>query len=182
MFKKILVGFDGSESSSRAARAALQFATEQDAEVCLLSVIEHLPHYAATVGEMDEERDHALRYFDEGQQSLKDEAETLGIKLRTETQTGHAAQALVRMAEEGEFDLVVLGHTGHSDIWGRFMGTTADKVSRHAPCSVLIVRLAVSLRGASCGTFTPKGGVAQIPSAPLRAAYRRDELLRRLHL
>jgi nucleotide-binding universal stress UspA family protein len=36
--------------------------------------------------------------------------------------------------------LVVVGHTGHSGVWGRFLGTTAEKVSRHAAGSVLIVR------------------------------------------
>jgi hypothetical protein len=35
---------------------------------------------------------------------------------------------------------VVIGHTGHSGVWGLFLGTTAEKVSRHAACSVLIVR------------------------------------------
>jgi len=40
----------------------------------------------------------------------------------------------------GRYDLVVVGHAGHSHVWGSFMGTTAEKVSRHAPCDVLIVR------------------------------------------
>jgi nucleotide-binding universal stress UspA family protein len=35
-------------------------------------------------------------------------------------------------------DLLVLGRSGHSQIWGRFMGTTAERVARHVECSVLI--------------------------------------------
>jgi hypothetical protein len=35
-------------------------------------------------------------------------------------------------------DLLVLGRSGHSAIWGRFIGTTAEKVARHVECSVLI--------------------------------------------
>lgn len=37
-------------------------------------------------------------------------------------------------------DLLIIGHSGHSGIWGRLLGTTADKVVDHAPCSVLVVR------------------------------------------
>jgi nucleotide-binding universal stress UspA family protein len=43
-------------------------------------------------------------------------------------------------AEELDADLIVIGHSGHSGVWGLFLGTTAEKVSRHAPCSILIVR------------------------------------------
>jgi nucleotide-binding universal stress UspA family protein len=35
---------------------------------------------------------------------------------------------------------LIIGHRGHSGIWGRLLGTTADKVVDHAPCSVLVVR------------------------------------------
>ena len=34
----------------------------------------------------------------------------------------------------------VMGHMGHSSVWGTFMGTTAEKVTRHVTCSVLVVR------------------------------------------
>jgi len=54
---------------------------------------------------------------------------------------GHPAQTSVQVAEEGRFGLVLLGHSGLSGVWAKFLGTTAaEKVSRHAPCSVLIVR------------------------------------------
>ncbi len=44
----------------------------------------------------------------------------------------------MRAADDVAADLIVLGHSGHSAVWGRFLGTTAEKVSRHAHCSVLI--------------------------------------------
>jgi len=44
------------------------------------------------------------------------------------------------VAQEGKFDLILVGHSGLSGVWAKFLGTTAEKVSRHAPCSVLIVR------------------------------------------
>jgi len=53
---------------------------------------------------------------------------------------GHPAQELVRAAKEVGADLIVLGHSGHSAVWGPLLGAVTEKVSRHAPCSVLIVR------------------------------------------
>ncbi|MBM2826178.1 MAG: Universal stress protein, partial [Dehalococcoidia bacterium] len=63
MFRKILVGFDGSEGSWRALRAAIALAQEQASEVWAVSVEDHLPHFAATVGEMEEEKEFANHYY-----------------------------------------------------------------------------------------------------------------------
>jgi nucleotide-binding universal stress UspA family protein len=46
----------------------------------------------------------------------------------------------VKAAEYGNFDLIVLGHRGLSGVWATFLGQVAEKVSRHAHCSLLIVR------------------------------------------
>jgi nucleotide-binding universal stress UspA family protein len=53
---------------------------------------------------------------------------------------GHPAKTIVQIAKEGKFDLMLVGHSGLSGVWAAFWGTTAEKVSRHAPCGVLIVR------------------------------------------
>jgi nucleotide-binding universal stress UspA family protein len=53
---------------------------------------------------------------------------------------GHAAQTILEVAREGKFDLIIVGHSGMSGVWAMFLGTTAEKVSRHAPCRVLIGR------------------------------------------
>jgi nucleotide-binding universal stress UspA family protein len=54
--------------------------------------------------------------------------------------SGHPAQILLRYAGEGDFDLIVLGHKGHSGLWGRFLGHITAKVSENAHCSVLLLR------------------------------------------
>jgi nucleotide-binding universal stress UspA family protein len=46
----------------------------------------------------------------------------------------------MRVVKEGGYDLVVMGHTGHSSAWGTFMGMTAEKMTRHVTCSVLVIR------------------------------------------
>ena len=62
-----------------------------------------------------------------------------GIAAQMLIRAGHAGQAIIQAATEGQVDLLVLGRSGHSEVWGRFTGSTADKASRHAPCSVLII-------------------------------------------
>ena len=67
-------------------------------------------------------------------------AEQAGVELKSLLRAGHPAQTIVEVAKEGEFDVILVGHSGLSGVWAAFLGTTAEKVSRHAPCSVLIVR------------------------------------------
>jgi nucleotide-binding universal stress UspA family protein len=47
---------------------------------------------------------------------------------------------LLKVAEEGGYDLIVIGHSDHSELWGRMLGDTADRIADHASCSVLIVK------------------------------------------
>jgi len=140
VYKKILVAFDGSSGSWKALRAGIGLAREQDAELWALSVVEHLPHYAATVGEVEEAKAERDAYFHKLQSQAAEVAEAHGVELNLEVLPGHAAQAIVDYARRGDFDLIVMGHSGHSGIWGTFLGTITDKVSRHAHCAVLIVR------------------------------------------
>lgn len=140
VYKKILVAFDGSPGSWRALRAGIGLAKGQGAELWAISVIEHLPHYAATVGEVEEAKAERDTYFHKLQSQAAEVAEAHGVELNLKVLPGHAAQAIVDYARQGSFDLIVMGHSGHSGIWGTFLGTITDKVSRHAHCAVLIVR------------------------------------------
>lgn len=140
LFHKILVGYDGSEGARRALRLATSLARDQQAELWAVAVEEELPRYAATIDEVEEDREAIDRYFQRLFDEAVREAATQDVRLQTATKAGHGAQAIVAYAKDGNFDLLVIGHSGHSEIWGRFMGSTADKITRHAPCSVLVVR------------------------------------------
>lgn len=141
MFRKILVGFDGSEGSWKALRLALTLARQQPgAEVWALSVEERLPHAPELLDELLEEKERQNALFQLLQRQAMGLAEEEGIVLQVRTVAGHPAQAIVRFAQQGGFDLLVIGHSGRSGVWGSFLGSTADKIVRHAPCSVLVVR------------------------------------------
>lgn len=140
MFRKMLVGYDGSPGAERALTVALELARVHGAELWALAVEERLPHFAATVGEVDEEKEFANQYYSERLAAARWRAVQAGIELKTMLRSGHPARTIVEVAKDGGFDLVILGHSGRSEVWAMFLGTTAERVSRHAPCSVLIVR------------------------------------------
>lgn len=63
MFRKILIANDGSEGAKKALITAIDLTKRYEAELHSISIEEHLPHYAATVGEVLEERAEANNYF-----------------------------------------------------------------------------------------------------------------------
>lgn len=140
MFKKVLVGYDGSPGARKALSKALELCAGRDSELWCLSVEEKLPAYASTVGEVEEEKARITQFFENILKEASERARAVGIHLRTHIMAGHPAQTIVRFAEEGGFDLIVVGHSGSSGAWGRFLGTTTEKLTRHAHCSVLVVR------------------------------------------
>jgi len=140
MFKRVLVPYDGSDGAKRALEVAVDIALPTGAELLGVAVEAHLPHYAATVGEVEEER----RLEESACEALLREAAAYvrrrGLQMRTEVRGGNAAHAIVQAAGDNDVDLVVIGHSGHSGLWGHLLGGTADRVSEHAHCSVLIAR------------------------------------------
>jgi nucleotide-binding universal stress UspA family protein len=139
MYRRIAIGLDGSDGSRRALEAAIALARTAKAELFLVS-IEELPRFPAAMDEVEDEQRTAEKFFREVQDEAIAKVNAAGLVAHREIRPGHAAQALQHYAMEVGADLLVIGHSGHSGIWGRLLGTTADKVVDHAPCSVLVVR------------------------------------------
>ncbi len=136
MFKKILLAYDGSEGAKKALEAGINLAKLHQAELWGLAVQEKLPPAAMEV--MAEKELYA--HFEQILEEARNRAQEAGIELKTEIRIGHPAMTIIAVAKESGVDLILMGHTGLSEVWVRFLGTTAEKVSRHAHCSVLIVR------------------------------------------
>jgi len=139
MTRKIAVGFDGSEGAQKALREAIRLTRMEKAELWVISM-EELPRYPGVPSEVKEEKEAANHYLERLHQEAAALANSEGVTLHTDIRIGHPARGLVDYVSERGIDLLVLGHSGHSRVWGTFLGTTADKVVRHAPCSVLVVR------------------------------------------
>ncbi len=140
MFQRLLVAIDGSESSLQAAEVAIALASLLRARLDILSVEETLPRYVATHEESSREHLAALEYFNGLQAPLRKRAEQRGVQTHCAVLSGHEGQVILEYIKEQHCDLLVLGHQGHSAVWGAFLGSTADKLVNHAPCSVLVSR------------------------------------------
>jgi nucleotide-binding universal stress UspA family protein len=165
--KKILVGCDFSPDSKLAFDYGLSLAQEFQAEVYLTHVIKpteyielkasdyiniipgNFAHWQSSdYFEMQEkvtaenrERINELRKRLEGQlyYMLPEECKNWCTP-HTDVITGEPYKQLVQFAKEQEVDMIVLGIRGHT-LWEKLMvGSTTDRVIRHAPCPVLVVR------------------------------------------
>jgi nucleotide-binding universal stress UspA family protein len=70
------------------------------------------------------------------------EAHAMGIEAECYARKGEPAEAILDVAEEQRADLIVVGSRGMHSSRRFLLGSVPDKVSHHAPCSVLIVRTA----------------------------------------
>lgn len=140
MFRKILVAYDGSEGAKRALRAGIELARTMGARVTALSVREHLPYFATSVDEVDEAREQIEAFFSRITDEAHHVAAAAGIEVETVVRPGHEVETIVAYAKEERSDLLIVGFTGHGNVFGRIMGGTAQNLARLAPCPVLIVK------------------------------------------
>ncbi len=140
MFRKILVAIDGSEGANKALRAAIDVAKHYESDLHSISIEEHLPHYAATVGEVVEAKQEAADYFRRMVKAAEQAASAAGVRLTAHVLPGHEVEAIVQFVKDRGFDLLVIGFMGHSRIYERIWGGTSQNLTRLAPCSVLVVK------------------------------------------
>ncbi len=138
-FQKILVPTDFTAFSEAALREALEFAAE-GAKIDLV-------HYWTSPATEMSPWAPALR------EKLRSEAEAQGQTLLSKYQNdrvvlsfavveSHTASGIIDHANAAEstYDLIVMGSHGRHGVRRFLLGTNAERVLRHAPCSVLIVR------------------------------------------
>ncbi len=141
MFQNILLAVDGSEPSWKAAKMAAEMTRCNPAAVTLRIVIAYdpIPTY---LGEPNLQNAIDTRMKDAEallEQALEIVGEIPG-EIRTEILEGPAADAILRVAETRESDLIVMGSRGLGQITGLLLGSQSQKVANNAPCPVLIVR------------------------------------------
>jgi nucleotide-binding universal stress UspA family protein len=140
MYKKILVGFDGSDGAKKALKAAVDIAKHYGAELHSISVEENLPHYAATVGEVLEAKAEKNGYFAKVVNEAREMAAREGVTLHTKVVAGHEVETIVDYAKDYHFDLVIIGFMGHSKVYDRVWGSTSQNITRLVPCTVIVVK------------------------------------------
>jgi nucleotide-binding universal stress UspA family protein len=99
--------------------------------------IDYMPEF---IEEVREETGTAARRFHKVLQRARSMAEEQQVGIRTHVLTGHAVRDIVRLADELKADLLIIGATGHSQFYGRMLGSRADRLVHLAPCPVLVVK------------------------------------------
>jgi len=145
--RKILVPTDFSEESYNAVRQALELARQFGSDVLLVHVIEPIHPYPVTglsSYPMDLPPDPIFEMRGEAGkllEQLKLEAKTkAGISLETMLRVGRAYDQIVQTARNSDVDLIVISTHGYTGLKHVLLGSTAERVVRHAPCPVMVVR------------------------------------------
>lgn len=141
-WKKILCPVDFSESSRLAMLEALEVAKQHGAQLFLLHVLEE--RWPVSRADVLAPPEFLARLSEGAQRDLaawKAVAEQIAPgRVVTEMVGGHPATEILRVAREGDFDLVVIGTHGRRGMRRFVVGSVADEVARTAPCSVVVVR------------------------------------------
>jgi nucleotide-binding universal stress UspA family protein len=121
VFEKILVGTDGSKTASKAVDRAVDLAKTLGSSLTIMTAARRGDGQGVVDGEA---KRHAKS----------------GVKIDTLVVEGDPSTALVDTAEEGGFDLLVVGNKGMTGASRFFLGSVPNKVSHHVTRSMLIVR------------------------------------------
>jgi nucleotide-binding universal stress UspA family protein len=146
VFASIVVGTDGSETAQTALQAAIDLARQSGARLHIVSAYEPVSE------QRTRQEQHGAP--SDVQWAVGPRADVLGLlerarelagrtgvgEVETFARQGDAADAILDVAEEQAADLVVVGNKGMTGAKRFLLGSVPNKVSHHAPCSVLIVR------------------------------------------
>lgn len=156
MVKRIVVGTDGSETAGVAVDYAVDLAKAAGASVIVVTAFDERPPkdsataYEPTLREDDSTRGlpddvgravggraDALATLDQAvARATKAGVEDVDSKVRE----GDPAAAILDVAEDTGADLIVVGNVGMTGAKRFLMGSVPNKITHHAPCSVLVVR------------------------------------------
>ena len=145
MFQQIVVGTDGSETAGKAVAQAAELAAAVNATLLVVSAFE--PVSGTRLREEASQAPDDVRWMvnprEDVDATLAAAAEVAmeqGVEVALFARQGDPADAILDVAEEQGADLIVVGNKGMTGAKRFLLGSVPNKVSHHAPCSVLIVR------------------------------------------
>jgi nucleotide-binding universal stress UspA family protein len=141
--RKILVPVDFSPSSDKALTYAISFAEQFGAKVTLVNVVEPAV-YPTEFGYVPPEIDTLHRAM---QNTAREKLTNLAeqripgrFRANTLVRVGRPHAEITKTAKDLRCDLIVIATHGYTGLKHAVMGSTAERVVRHAPCPVLTVR------------------------------------------
>ena len=145
MFGSIVVGTDGSETAGEAVRQAIELAKAVDAKVHLVSAFQPVGNQRLREErtQVPDDMQWMVNEREDVEATLREAGERIeedGVRVETFARQGDPADAILDVAEEQNADLIIVGNKGMTGAERFLLGSVPNKVSHHAPCSVLIIR------------------------------------------
>ncbi len=146
MFKRILVPVDGSQTSSKALKTAVQMAKESGGCLRLVHVVE-ASAYLGGSGQVESYpselieliRQSSLKMLDDAINQAKAEGVQADAKL-FDAFDGRLADMVSDAALDWQADLVVVGTHGRRGVGRMLLGSGAEQILRQTPVPVLVIR------------------------------------------
>jgi nucleotide-binding universal stress UspA family protein len=143
--QKILVVTDYSREASDGIDHAIKIAKLTGAHVALLHVVELRrseinPELVAAVERIQSNIDHLRQQAMKHPEEICKEIRASGINCTVHVRLGIPYEEILDEAEKTNPDLLVIGRKGTSGLARFLLGSTTERVVRHAPCSVLVAR------------------------------------------
>lgn len=136
--KKALVAVDGSECSRRAFEYSLDEAEELGNEITIFRVVPSFGHAGEV---LEESLKDEIKEAEKFTKKLKKEAEKRGIEVKAEVVTGaNVANKIVKFADVNDYDLIVVGSRGKTELETITLGSVSEGVVKRANCPVLVIR------------------------------------------
>ena len=155
LFQKILVPLDGSDHSLKALEAAAEIADRFSGRLTLIHVYSVSvqpvmmpePSSSGSLGMpiltgtevtriIEAAQKVGNRILDDGEQRIRSHK----VEVKKILLEGHAVQEIVRIASEGDYDLIVIGARGVSHMREILLGSVTDGVIHHVRCPVLVIK------------------------------------------
>jgi nucleotide-binding universal stress UspA family protein len=136
---KVLVGYDGSPQADRAIDWAASIASgAPGSEVAVIGVLVTLDAAPAIADALDP-HDSAAKHRAELDRAVA-RLKAKGVAAEPLLKAGKPAEEILDAADEGQFDVIVIGSRGKSAAARFLMGSVSERVVRHATRPVLVVR------------------------------------------
>ncbi|MBD2136272.1 universal stress protein [Anabaena sp. FACHB-1237] len=162
MFNKILVALDRSNMANQVFKQSLSLAKLTSANLMLVHVLspeEEGSPEALIFPNIDYYpgwNEQSFRLYQENWekfktqglemlQSYSSQANTIGVNTEFSQSTGNPGKVICEIARVWNADLIIMGRRGLSGLTELFLGSISNYVLHHAPCSVHIIHLPVSV-------------------------------------
>lgn len=139
-YKKILIPTDGSKANSIAVEKGLSLARLLGAKAKILFVVDTTTFIDLPPDDLVTNiTSHMKNKGEDVLDDIEERADEVGVDIERSVKEGHPAEVIIE--ESSESDIIVIGTHGRSGFSRLLLGSTAEKVIRHAECPVMVIKI-----------------------------------------